>query len=43
MGIVKIQGMLLDLKDEVDPNKTLTDEDVERIKAKMGELERLVD
>lgn len=43
MDIAKIQSMLLDLKGEVDPNKTLTDKDVERIRTKMEELERLVD
>ena len=41
MDVDAIYRVLISLRDDVDPNKTLTDEDIERINEKSTELGRL--
>ena len=38
-----VLDVLYDLKDMVQPDRTLTDDDVKKIKSNMDELERLVE
>lgn len=43
MDIGEIRRILTEMRNDVDPDKKLTDGDVSRIMANFAELERLVD